>query len=113
MDRVEKYHQIIHNILNEYYEQYYDPNEPTIDTSIVCDDEHGEYFLMRVGWDQETRIRRPVFYVRLRNQKFWIEEDWTADGISHRLLLNGVPNTDIVLAFNPPEVRHLTGFAVS
>jgi hypothetical protein len=54
-----------------------------------------------------------VFYLRLTNGKIWIEEDWTKEGIAHELVLEGVPHEDIVLAFDPPFVRHLTEFATA
>lgn len=92
---------------------YADADNPQVETAIIRDDENGQYQLMRVGWRGETRLRRPVFYVRLKEDKIWIEEDWTQESIANELLPAGIPNEDIVLAFNPPEVRHLTDFAVS
>jgi hypothetical protein len=41
-------------------------------------------------------------YVRIRDRKFWIEEDWTEDGIATDLVRAGVPKEDIVLAFHEP-----------
>ena len=52
-------------------------------------------------------------YVRLKKGKFWIEDDWTEDGIVAYLKEAGVPNEDIVLAFNPPDMRQYTEFAVA
>ena len=69
--------------------------------------------MMRVGWRGETRVRRPLFYLRLKNNKIWIEEDWTKEGIAHELVLAGVPHADIVLAFQPPAMRSETEFAAA
>lgn len=113
MERLALYSRTIHCLLDDYAQQYKAASEPGVDTDIVADDEHGSYLIMRVGWRGETRVRRPLFYLRLRNGKVWIEEDWTKDGIVTELLARGVPNEDIVLAFNPPELRELTGFAVA
>ena len=52
-------------------------------------------------------------YVRIRDGKFWIEEDWTEDGIATDLVRAGVPKEDIVLAFHEPEMRQYTDFAVA
>ncbi len=52
-------------------------------------------------------------YVRIKNQKIYIEEDWTEEGIATELLREGVPKEDIVLAFHDPETRKLTEFAVA
>jgi XisI protein len=37
-------------------------------------------------------------YVRIRDHKFWIEEDRTEDDIANDLVQAGVPHEDIVLA---------------
>ena len=50
-------------------------------------------------------------YVRIRDGKFWIEEDWTEDGIATDLVRAGVPKEDIVLAFHDPQMRQYTEFA--
>ena len=113
MERLEKYKEVIHNLLQEYTELYIRATDPTIETVAISDDQHGEYLLMRVGWEIDKRIYRTIFHVRLNHSKIWIEEDWTKEGISTELMRAGVHNTDIVLAFNPPNVRHLTEFAVA
>lgn len=113
MDRVERQREIIYCLLKEYRALYADADNSEVETLIVRDDDNGQYQLMRVGWRGEKRLRRPVFYVRLKDGKIWIEEDWTQESIANELLAAGIPNEDIVLAFNPPEVRHLTEFAVS
>ncbi len=66
---------------------------------------------MKMGWHQDNRIKRNVIHVRLKNQKIWIEEDWTEDGIATDLLQAGVQREDIVLAFHPPRLRQFTEFA--
>jgi hypothetical protein len=52
-------------------------------------------------------------YVRIRDSEFWIEEDWTENGIATDLVLAGVPKEDIVLAFHEPKMRQYTEFAVA
>jgi XisI protein len=99
--------------LEEYRQLFAGQPAHGVDTAVICDDLHGEYLLMRVGWRGETRVRRPTFYLRLRNGKIWIEEDWTQDGVATELVAAGVPHEDIVLAFKPPELRPLTEFAAT
>lgn len=113
MDRVERYRCGIHRLLEEYRQIYAAQPPSGVETAVISDDLHGEYLLMRVGWRGEIRVRRPLFYVRLKEGKIWIEEDWTEEGIATELLAAGVPHDDIVLAFRPPELRHLTEFAAA
>jgi hypothetical protein len=113
MDRIERNREVIHRLLEEYQQLYAELPASGVETIVICDDAHGEYLLMRVGWRGETRVRRPAFYLRLKNGKIWIEEDWTEEGVATELVAAGVPHEDIVLAFKPPELRHLTEFAAA
>lgn len=79
----------------------------------VIDDERGHYLLMNVGWSGKRRICSVMFYARLHNNKIWVEEDWTEEGIANELVKAGVPREDIVLGFQPPSMRPLTEFAAS
>lgn len=100
---VEEYRQIIHNILTEH--ATYGMPEEHIETLIVSDDEHGHYMLIEVGWQRPRRIYSVVFHLRLKEGKIWIEQDWTKDGVTYELLDAGVAPDDIVLSFQPPEMR--------
>ena len=113
MDRVERHREIIHRLMDEYRQLYTGQPDSGVETAVICDDRHGEYLLMRVGWRGETRVRRPVFYLRLKDGKIWIEEDWTSEGVATELVAAGVPHEAIVLAFKPPELRPLTEFAAA
>jgi hypothetical protein len=53
------------------------------------------------------------FAQNLGISKFWIEEDWTEEGVATELLEAGVPSSDIVLAFHEPAMRQHTEFAVA
>ena len=113
MDRIDRYKQAIHTLLEDYRTLYYDATDSCVDLEIVADDEHGQYMVTSVGWRGDTRVSRLLFYLRLKNGKIWIEEDWTKHGIASELVHMDVPHSDIVLAFNPPEVRHMTDYAVA
>lgn len=54
-----------------------------------------------------------IVHARISGGKVWVEEDWTEGGVADELVRAGVPRSDIVLAFHPPELRHLTDFAVA
>jgi hypothetical protein len=43
----------------------------------------------------------------------WIEKDNTEDGVAPELVEAGIPKSQIVLAFRPPEVRKHTDYAVA
>src|SRR5882672_3317636 len=99
MEKTERYREIIHRLLTDYQEFYQRETKTDVETEIIADDAHGQYLVMRVGWRGETRVRRPLFYLRLKDGKIWVEEDWTKEGIALELVQAGVPREDIVLAF--------------
>lgn len=44
--------------------------------------------------------------------KVWIQYDGTNRPVADELLAAGIPQQDIVLAWQPRELRHPTGFAI-
>ncbi|MEZ4656380.1 MAG: XisI protein [Caldilineaceae bacterium] len=112
MDTLTKYRNLVRRILTEYAE-ISNRDAGDVKTDVLFDDENDRYMLFRTGWWRKKRIHSATVYIRLIQDKIWIEEDWTEDGIATDLLEAGVPKSDIVLAFHPPELRPLTEFAVA
>lgn len=53
-----------------------------------------------------------IIDLEIINGKIWIQRDGTEDGIAADLLAAGVPKSNLILAFHPPEIRQHTDFAV-
>ncbi|XZN97297.1 MAG: XisI protein [Microcoleus sp.] len=113
MDKLTEYPKLIDRILTEYIELCNRRPQPDIETFLITDAKNGHYMWMNLGWQKGERITGMTVYVRIRDGKFWIEEDWTEDGIATDLLRAGVPKEDIILAFHEPEMRQYTDFAVA
>ncbi len=113
MDRLNDYRMLIKRILTDYAGLLNSQPVAGMDTEVVFDEERDHYMLYNVGWPAEGPVSEATIYVRIRNGKFRIEEDWTEEGVANLLLEAGVPNEDIILAFHPPEVRPHTEFAVA
>lgn len=111
--KLDKYRLLIKKILSRYAELSNLRPKPEREAVTVFDDENGHYLLHKIGWNDKKRVWNTTLYVRIRNEKFWIEIDWTEEGITAELLDAGVPQTDIVLAFHHPSVREYTDFAVA
>jgi hypothetical protein len=114
MDKLAKYRVLIKQLLTNYQELINRSSVPKeVETEIVFDEVHDQYMLLNIGWFQDERMRGITLYLRLRNDKIWIEEDWLEEGIVKDLLAAGVPKEDIVLAFQHPQMRPYTEFAVA
>lgn len=111
MDKLTDYSTIIKQILTGYVQLCNRRQNQDIETFLIVDEPNGHYVWMNLGWHKGDRINGVTVYVRLLNGKFWIEEDWTEDGIATDLVRAGVDKKDIVLAFHEPKMRQYTDFA--
>jgi len=82
-------------------------------TLIAFDREHGQFLLMDEGWSGYRRIHQIWAHVELLNDKLFIHEDGTEDGLANLLVNAGIPPNRIVLAFHAPCLRSATDFAVA
>lgn len=115
MDKLKTYQELIKRILSDLaamISEQHPSSESGVDCECVFDDEHGHYLLVKTGWSGTRRIRATTLHLRLRNEKIWIEEDMTEEGVAAELMARGVPKEDIVLAFHSPQMRKHTEFAV-
>ena len=103
MDRLNDYRQIIRRIIGEYLE--YIPAEKDVDTIGIIDEKGENFILLEVGWRYPKHVHRAFFHIRIKDDKIWIEEDWTHEGIATELIKAGVPPDMIVLGWQPPEMR--------
>ncbi len=107
MDTITQYRQHIQNFIIEKADQVWDKR---IQAEIIFDRDRDQ--LVYVGWRNSKRMYGVVLHVDIIDKKIWIQQDGTEIGIANKLVELGVPKEDIVLAFNPPDLRKYTDFAV-
>jgi len=113
MDKLTEYSSLLQSILTRYIDLCNRRTNREVETFLVVDPVRHDYIWMNVGWQNGERVCGITVYVRIRENKFWIEEDWTEDGVATDLVREGVPKDDIVLAFHDPETRKHTEFAAA
>jgi hypothetical protein len=111
MDKIQRYRQIIRQILAEHAHPYVHSSD--VETEIICDTEHDHYQLAYVGWEDQQRIFNLILHFDIKNEKIWIQHNGTETAIAQTLLDNGVPASDIVLGFHSPFKRQFSGYAVT
>ena len=111
MDRVEKYRNIILQVLREWTE--IPPTYGDIDMvdEIIIDREADRYLWMTRGYQKHKHIHACIVRIDIIDGKLWIQQDNT-EGIAPELERYGVPKEHIVLGFRPPDIRPYTGYAV-
>lgn len=109
MDTCAQYRQQIQQLLTERAKRMWDER---IQAQTIFDVEHDHYQLVYVGWRGAERVYGVVLHVDMMNDKIWIQQDGTEEGLANQLVECGIPKQDIVLAFDPPNLRQYTDFAV-
>lgn len=84
-----------------------------MESLLAFDEIRDQYLWFQMGWCQKKRVRGITVHIQIKNDRIWIEEDWTEEGMASELLKLGVPSSDIVLGFHPPEARQFTEFAIA
>lgn len=109
------YPELVKDAMKEYTESVIQNSLEPIpyELALIFDDEHQQYLVRSIGWQKNKRILTTIMHIVIRNDKIWIEEDWTADGIATYFLEHGVPTEQIVLGFHAPTMRPYTEFAVA
>ena len=69
--------------------------------------------LITQGWENDLQVYRFLVHIELIGDKIWIHRDGLKDGIALDLVNAGIPKNQIILGFNPPEVRPYREFAVN
>lgn len=111
MDKLDYFYNIIYSIIKEYADlPYADRN---LHHKLIISDDKKNYLLMTIGWKNDVKIHGSVVHLEIINDKIWIHRDGLEDGITDDLLEAGITKDEIVLAFHPPDVRPLTGFAIA
>ncbi|MDJ1179092.1 XisI protein [Roseofilum sp. BLCC_M91] len=110
MDKLEFYRDTIEKILRRHADMPYSYGE--IDEHVIIDRDRNHFLLFDVGWQQERRVHGCITHVQIIDGKIWIQRDGIEDGVTEELLEAGVPKSDIVLGFQPREVRPYTGYGI-
>ena len=113
MERVDFLRNKVSEVLGEYATYLQGSNLPKVDYEILIDEKRNKFQLLALGWDKSSRIFNIIFHVDIINDKIWIQEDNTLDGLANLLLEKGLSKQDIVLAYYPDYHRKYTEFAVA
>jgi hypothetical protein len=110
MDHLNRYREIVRRLVEEY--AGYTPAYGQIRTEVVMDRERDHYEVLQVGWDGGRRVHGSIVHIDIRDGKVWIEHNGTDARLGEELVAAGIPRSDIVLGFQPAELRPMTSFGV-
>ncbi len=82
---------------------------------VLSDKEQHHYQLLATGWATPSRFVNSILvHLHIKpNGKVWLLENNTELHVGDSLVSLGIPKTDIVLGFHPPQLRPYSGYAVA
>lgn len=112
MEKIDTYKNIVQKEL-AYRQSIKISNAPKLERHLLINQERTEFILMDVGWFKHRYISDVVFHVEIRGGKVWVHNDFTDIGIADYFFREGIPKSDIVLAFLPKYAQEMSEFAVA
>ncbi|MGB8703205.1 MAG: XisI protein [Thermosynechococcaceae cyanobacterium] len=111
LDKKQTYRTLIKQLLEEY--ATYKPAYGDIEIQTVFDLEHDHYQVVAVGWNNKERIYGCSIHLDIKDEKVWIQVNNTELDIGQDLVNRGIPKADIVIGFQPPYLRQVSGYAIA
>ncbi|MEI6327637.1 MAG: XisI protein [Pseudanabaena sp. ELA645] len=110
MVSLETYRDIVQQILTEY--STHQPAYGEVEMELIFDHQRDRYQLVCTGWNKKRRIYGSLIHIDLKGDKIWIQSDGTEVGIANLLVDKGISKQNIVLAYQAPNLRQFTEFAL-
>lgn len=108
--KINKYHKIIAQWLTEYAQTR---NSVEMEYQCIIDTKNLQYQVVRVGWNKGLFVYNVVFHLQIKETgKIWFYVNNTDIEIDEELNRLGIPFSDMVVGFYPPEMRVQTKYAV-
>ena len=111
MDSLFKYREVIQEKLKEYTEIPYAYGD--LQGRLIISEDRNNFLLITLGWEDDVQVHGCLVHIEVIGDKIWIHRDGLEDGIANELVKAGIPKTQIVLGFHPPNIRPHTEFAVN
>ncbi|MFN0035808.1 MAG: XisI protein [Saprospiraceae bacterium] len=112
MDKIEKYQQIILELLEEY--AAIPSSYPTsLRDEVVADTVRNHFQLITLGWEGARFVYEVVFHFDILDDKVWIQQNNTEANLAEELVERGIPKSDVVIGFQPLAVRAMTDYATA
>jgi hypothetical protein len=76
------------------------------------DTERHHYQILATGWEDDVQVNDLIVKIDIIDGLVWVQQDNTDYGVADRLVELGLTKAQIVLGFQPPDLRPDTGFAI-
>ncbi|WP_229376784.1 XisI protein [Fibrella aquatilis] len=113
MEKLTFYRQCIQSMFNDYV-HVKPANLQDVENQLIMDTERNHYQFVSIGWDKTAFSYAVIYHFDIKpDGKIWIQANNTDRDVAEELEQMGVPKSDIVIGFQPPQYRPYTGYAVA
>jgi hypothetical protein len=109
MDKLNRYREILRQVLAEYAEW---SGGEGITAEVIEDPKRDHFELLRFGWERGRHVHGTILHADIIDGKIWIQYDGTNRPLAEELLAAGITKEEIVLGDRSPRRRAMSGFAV-
>ena len=111
-NKIKHYEALILGYLREKAKIKY-ANLPDCETLVLADTQQRHYQTLTMGWDGTKYVHSTSIHLSIsENGKIWIHLNSTDIDIAELFVNQGVPKSDIVLAFHKEYMREMSEYAV-
>ena len=112
MDTINKFQQAILDVLEPFANQKV--ANPGLEKQLIADTKRHRYQVIVQGWEKgEKFVNSTLLHLEIKDDKIWIQQNWTELQIAQELVKRGVPAEQIVLGFLPEYMREDSEYAVA
>lgn len=98
METLEKYQNIVIDFLEEYAKISY-ANAPELEQQVIADTKRNHFELVSIGWHKGQFVHDLAFHFDIKDNKIWIQQNWTDIKVSKELIDRGANPADIIIGF--------------
>ncbi|MCA0231731.1 MAG: XisI protein [Bacteroidetes bacterium] len=109
MEKLKKYQKILSALVEELANVRFSV-QPFLENQAITDTIHNHFQVVTLGWENEKFVFDTVLHFDIKDDKIWIQQNWTDLLIDEELIRKGVQKEDIVLGFLPPYAREYRQF---
>jgi hypothetical protein len=111
MDTINRFEKAILELLEPYAAQKI--LNKGLEKQLIADLERHRYQVIIQGWEDGKKfVDSTLLHLEIKNNKIWIQQNWTEMQIAEELVKKGIPADQIVLGFLPEYMREDSAYAV-